>query len=237
MFVLQLGYIGHLFSSKVEHVNAACAVGSHFIINNLFHTAFVLLFVHSHFIWAEVILVLNFVNLTALYFRHNAYPRFIHTPTVSGPMAWTFVAIYWNGAIMVYHPHNLVARIFANVFIWSILVYGLFFIFIYKVSFSESCIELPPPRQLPGEWRILTCHAQDYTVGFALSVLAASIGVAQFLTQVIAFQWIFSFIIMSVLFVFTLVAAVPAATGRDVPWGRTQPPPQDTERAPLLGES
>jgi len=34
---------------------------------------------------------------------------------------------------MVYRPDNLVARIFANVFIWSILVYGLFFIIIYKV--------------------------------------------------------------------------------------------------------
>jgi hypothetical protein len=209
LFVLQLGYIGHLFSSKVELVNAACAVGIHFILNNLLHTAFVLLFVHSHFIWAEVILVLNFFNLTALYFRHNAYPRFIHTPTVSGPLAWTFVALYWNGAIMVYHPNNLVARIFANVFIWSILVYGLFFVFIYH----------------------------DYTIGFSLSVLAASIGVAQFLNQIIAFQWIFSFTIMAVLFVFTLVAAVPAATGRDVPWRRSQAPPQDTERAPLLGEN
>ena len=40
----------------------------------------------------------------------------------------------WNGAIMVPHAHSLVARIFANIFVWSILVYGLFFIAIYKVS-------------------------------------------------------------------------------------------------------
>ncbi len=138
LFILQLGYIGHLFSSKVEHVNAACAVGSHFILNNLFHFAFVMLFVRGHFIWAELILILNFINLSSLYFRHNAYPRFIHTPTVSGPLAWTFVAIYWNGAIMVHRPDTLVARIFANIFIWSILVYGLFFIFAYKVSTSAT---------------------------------------------------------------------------------------------------
>lgn len=40
----------------------------------------------------------------------------------------------WNGAIMVPHAGSLVARIFANIFVWSILVYGLFFIAIYKVS-------------------------------------------------------------------------------------------------------
>jgi hypothetical protein len=205
LFILQLGYIGHLFSSKIEHLNAACAVGSHFVFNNLLHFAFVMLFVRSHFIWAEVILILNFINLTSLYFRHNAYPRFIHTPVVSGPLAWTFVAIYWNGAIAVYHPNNLVARIFANIFIWSILAYGMFYIVVYK----------------------------DYTIGFSLSVLTASIGVAQFLHKFVALQWIFAFTIMAVLFVITFVVAVPAATGR---WGRSQPP-QDAERAPLLGES
>jgi hypothetical protein len=134
IFILQAGYIGHLFSGNVDTVNAACAVGSHFIVNNLLHFAFVWLFVYRHFVWAELFLVLNFINLTSLYFRHNAYPRFIHTPAVSGPLAWTFVAIYWNGAIMVHHPDSLVARIFANIFVWSILAYGAFFIVVYKVS-------------------------------------------------------------------------------------------------------
>lgn len=93
---------------------------------------------HSHFVWAEVLLVLNFVNLTSLYFRHNAYPRSIHVPTVSAPLAWTFVAIYWNGAIMVPHPGSLVARIFANIFVWGILVYGGFFIVAYKVRLGRN---------------------------------------------------------------------------------------------------
>lgn len=44
----------------------------------------------------------------------------------------------WNGAIMVPHHESLVARIFANIFVWSILVYGLFFIAIYKVSFFSA---------------------------------------------------------------------------------------------------
>jgi hypothetical protein len=104
-----------------------------FIFNNLLHFGFVMLFVRSHFVWAEVLLLINFANLTSLYFRHNAYARFIHLPAVSGPLAWTFVAVYWNGAIMVPHQNSLVARIFANIFVWSILGYGGFFIVLYKV--------------------------------------------------------------------------------------------------------
>lgn len=126
LFILQAGYIAHLFSGTVERVNEACSVGSHFILNNLFHFAFVMLFVRSLFGWAELFIILNFINLTSLYFRHPGYARFIHYPVVSGPLAWTFVAIYWNGAIMVPHPDSLVARIFGNIFIWSILAYGLF---------------------------------------------------------------------------------------------------------------
>jgi hypothetical protein len=133
-FIFQAGYIGHLFSSNADHVHAAASVGSHFIMNNLFHFAFVMLFVRSHFHWAELILVLNFFNLTSLYFRHNTYPRFIHTPVVSMPLAWTYVALHWNGALMVHHPTSLVARIFGNIFIWGILAYGSFYIVAFKVQ-------------------------------------------------------------------------------------------------------
>lgn len=72
-------------------------------------------------------------------------------------------------------------------------------------------------------------------MGFSLSVLAASIGVAQFLRQVIAFQWIFAFIIMALLFIMTVVVAVPAWTGREIKWRRDTS--GDQERAPLLNEN
>lgn len=206
LFVLQLGYILHLFSSDIDKVNAACAVGSHFIFNNLLHFAFVMLFARSYFGWAEFILIVNFFNLSSLAFRHNAYPRFIHAPVVSGPLAWTFVAIYWNGAIMVPHEDSLVARIFANIFVWSILVYGGFFLVAYK----------------------------DYTMGFWLSVLSASLGVAQFERQIIAFQWIFAFVIMAVLFTFSLGIATTAWTGHELGFGKKKQSDGDAERAPLL---
>ena len=41
---------------------------------------------------------------------------------------------------MVPNSQSLVARIFGNVFIWSILVYGLFFILAYKVRILQETL-------------------------------------------------------------------------------------------------
>jgi hypothetical protein len=72
-------------------------------------------------------------------------------------------------------------------------------------------------------------------MGFCLSTLAAAIGVSQFLNQIIALQWIFAFTIMAVLFVATVVVALPPvqSMGRD----DTAAAPADQERAPLLGDN
>lgn len=207
LFTLQVGYVWHLFSNNADYVNAAASVGSHFIFNNLLQFAFVMLFVRSHFVWAEIILIINFFNLTSLYFRHPATPRFVHLPVVSGPLAWTFVALYWNGAI-AFNATGLASRIFANIAIWGILVYGLFFL----ATFG------------------------DYTMGFCLSVLAASLGVGQFLRQAIAFQWIFAFVIMGVLFISTLVIVIPGIMGKEIGVRRSENT-EDTERAPLLADN
>jgi len=58
----------------MDWANAAANVGSHFIVNNLFHTAFIMLWVNSQFWIAEILLVSNFFNLTSLYLRHRATP-------------------------------------------------------------------------------------------------------------------------------------------------------------------
>ena len=212
LFFSQSSYLGNLFAAapQSERVRSATAVGSHFVVNNVLHTLFVLLFATGHFFWAEVVLVINFLNLTSLYFRHPlaSHPRaLVHTPAVAGPLAWTFVAIYWNGAIMVPHAHSLPMRVLANVFVWAILAYGLFFVTIYA----------------------------DYSMGFALSVLAAALGTGQFLRQVIALQWIFAFVVMGVLFVATLAIALPSWAGREPP--SLLVISQDSERAPLLADN
>jgi hypothetical protein len=208
LFLLQIAYLWHLFSKNTTHVQAAAGVGSHFIFNNLLQFAFVMLFVRGYFLIAEIILIINFLNLSFLYFRHATHPRLIHIPVVSGPLAWTFVALYWNGAI-VFGAKHLAARLLANVAIWGILVYGWFFLVIYK----------------------------DYTIGFELSILTASLGVHQFLIKTIAFQWIFAFTIMATLFVTTLLIAVPGIFGKEISFRREQDVvPSDQERAPLLDD-
>lgn len=209
LFVLQIGYVWHLFSDNSEYVTSAAAVGSHFIFNNILQFAWLMLFVRGYFIWSELILIINFFNLSLLYFRHNTYARFIHIPVVSGPLAWSFVALYWNGAIAV-NATGLAARILANIAIWGVLVYGLFFLVTFK----------------------------DYTMGFALSILSASLGVHQFLRQVLALQWIFAFTIMATLFIATLVIAVPGIFGKDLSIRKdTRVLDEDRERAPLLDDN
>ncbi|KAK5017594.1 hypothetical protein LTR39_001456 [Cryomyces antarcticus] len=204
LFVLQVGYCWHLYASNNTYVHAAANVGSHFILHNLLLFGFIHLWVRSHFWLAEMLLIINFANLSAAYFRHSKTPRFIHIPVVSGPLAWNFVALYWCGAAAV-NAHNLVARIFANIAIWGILGYGMFFLVAFK----------------------------DYTMGFELSVLAASLGVAQFLTHVFALQCIFAFVIMGLLFLFSIAVGVPGLVGKD-PFKRGEIVSEDRERAPLL---
>jgi hypothetical protein len=202
LYLLQLGYSWHLYSSETAYVSAAANVGSHFIVHNLLIFTFIHLWTRSLFWLSLLVIVINFFNLSSAYFRHSTTPRTIHIGVVSGPLAWNFVALYWVGAVAV-GAHNLPARIVANIFIWGILVYGGFFLVAYK----------------------------DYTIGFELSVLAAAIGVSQFLTKVIAFQWIFAFVIMSVLFVSS--AAIASGAG---PFKGGEVVNEDRERAPLLAD-
>ncbi|MCJ1387332.1 hypothetical protein MMC18_000174 [Xylographa bjoerkii] len=212
ILVLQVYYLFILWSSNADDVAPAANIGSHFIINNLLQFAFVMLWVHyfpGHFWIAEIMLLLNFFNLSFLYFRHSRMPRVIHIAVVSGPLAWNFVAIFWCGAAMV-NAQNLAARILANIVIWGILGFGLFFLAAFK----------------------------DYTMGFELSILAASLGVHQFFIKTIAFQWIFAFTIMSVLFLATLAIAIPGFFGKELSFRREGDiVDADRERQPLLNDA
>lgn len=111
--------------------------------HNLLTFGFIMLWVRGRFWIAEVLLIINLFNLIMLYFRHSTYPRLIHVPIVSAPLAWTYVAILWDGAAAV-NAQNLPARIIANIFIWGILAIGAFYILIFK----------------------------DYTMGFELAILS-----------------------------------------------------------------
>ena len=141
----QISYVYHLFSKNNVLVAAAANVATHFILNNLFLFAWILLWTRNHFWGAEIILIAHLINQTVTYWRHRGLPAFVHLPAVAGPYAWTLTALFWNGAVAV-HSHNLPGRIVANIFIWVILGVGLFdivlredYILGYCLSFLTLC--------------------------------------------------------------------------------------------------
>jgi len=208
VLILQAHYVRYLYSADKAFVTSAANVGSHFILHNLLSTAFILLWVRGFFWEGELFLVINLFNLTLLYFRHPTTPRFVHIPIVSAPLAWTYIAILWDGAAAV-NARTLPARITANIFIWGILVLGGFFLITYK----------------------------DYTIGIELALLSLGIAIAQLQVHVIAFQWIFAFVIAGVLFVASIVIGAPQVFGQDRSVRQEGAiVSEDRERAPLLDD-
>lgn len=189
-------------------------------------------------------LVINSFNLTSLYFRHLRTQPLIHIPVVTGPLAWNFVAVLSNGAAMV-GAHSLAARILANVAIWSILLYGLFFMGAFK----------------------------DYPIGFELTYLCAcgcfrqplqhvthqancsslALALHQYGIRAFALQWIFALVIAGTLLAAALAISIPPVEmlcaplcevianaiqifGKELIWRRLNDDSdyEDREREPLL---
>ena len=237
LFTAQLLYAYALYTSDAVYVTSAANIGSHFIANNLLLFGFVNLFVRSHFWLAEVLLVINFFNLSFAYFRHSTSPRTIHIGTVSGPLAWNFVALYWVGAVAV-HTNHEAARNRAQNIIWGWLAYGMFLMFAYNdytmscalslLSFCKSCSH---PQQVIS--RVLKPRKLSHITN---NVILAT-GVGQFLTRphILQLQWIFAFSIGGLLFVLSLAVAMPGLLGRD-PFPRGQIVSEERERAPLLAD-
>jgi len=204
LYLFQLSYVYNLFAPPA-HIATAINLAPSFTLNNLLGFGVIHLWCRSYFGWALLLTIVNFFNLTFAYFQFPKSPRWQHVAVLAGPLAWDFVSLYWVGAAAVNSRH-LAARIVANVFVWTWLVYGGFYLFTFK----------------------------DWMMGFALSVLAAALGVAQFLTVAFALQWIFAFTIMAVLFILSFIVAFPDATG--VNFGRGQVVSADREREPLLAD-
>jgi len=208
LLLSQLSYVWHLFSKNNVLVVAAANVAAHFILNNVFLAAWILLWTRNQFWGAEIILSAHFINQTVTYFRHSGLPAFVHLPAVAGPYAWTLTALFWNGAVAV-HSHNLPGRIVANIFIWVILAIGLLSVV---------------PRE-------------DYILGYCLSWLTLSLALRQVAIKIIALQWIFSFTIFAVFLSVSLYLSTTKYTGRDSLFRRVaHPESSDRERAPLLNE-
>ncbi|KAJ5175372.1 uncharacterized protein N7482_001249 [Penicillium canariense] len=206
LLLSQLSYVWHLFSKDAALVASAANVATHFILNNVFVLAWILLWTRNYFWGAEVILAANFVNQAITYWRHHGLPAFVHLPAVAGPYAWTLTALFWNGAVAV-HSHNLPGRIVANLFIWVILAVGLFDIVV----------------------------RQDYVLGYCLSFLTLSLALRQVAIKVIALQWIFAFVIFAVFLATSFYISSTKYYGRDSLFRRVaHPESADRERQPLL---
>lgn len=152
LLLSQLSYVWHLFHKDTAIVAAAANVATHFILNNVFIVIWILLWTRNYFWWAEIILILHFINQAVTYWRHRGLPAFVHLPAVAGPYAWTLTALFWNGAVAV-HSHNLPGRIVANIFIWVILFIGLQHIVLrndYILGYCLSFLTLCKSPGLPG---------------------------------------------------------------------------------------
>lgn len=209
LLLSQLSYVWHLFSKDTALVAAAANVATHFILNNVFIVAWILLWTRNYFWWAEIILIAHFINQAVTYWRHRGLPTFVHLSAVAGPYAWTLTALFWNGAVAV-HSHNLPGRIVANIFIWVILVIGLQHIVL----------------------------RQDYILGYCLSLLTLSLAIRQFAMKIIALQWIFAFTIFAIFTVVSIYVSTTKYAGRDSLFRRVaHPESSDREREPLLNDA
>lgn len=98
---------------------------------------------------------------------------------------------------MLFHVHKFVGRVIANITIWMFLFVPGFFLAVFN----------------------------DWAVGLSSSALMFSLGVGQVITKAFALQWIFAFVIASVLLVLSLIVAVTGSLTKKS---------TDTESAPLL---
>jgi hypothetical protein len=144
LFLIQIPYLAAIFqSSNTESLTTALNLAPHFIFNNLLWFGFIHLWTRSYFWWAELLVIVNFFQLTFTYFRYHSTTKLTHAAVLAGPLAFSFVALYWVGAAAV-NSHHFPGRLVANIFIWTWAVYGGFYLFVFK----------------------------DWTLGFALSVLS-----------------------------------------------------------------
>lgn len=179
-------------------------VDTHFIGFNVGSFIWSLLFAKQHYILAEIVLILNLVNISVLYFKHKTFKIqplttwvYVHLAGVAFPFSWLLYAIFWNGAV-VFHSTKLFGRIVANIFIWDFLL-------------------------IPGAFLLLF---EDWGVGLSSAALTFALAIGQFFTKVFALQWLFAFIISGLLFVLSIGVAVKGSVR---PSGETAPLLSDSQ--------
>ncbi|KAL3475288.1 hypothetical protein BJX99DRAFT_229960 [Aspergillus californicus] len=210
LLITQFHYLFYFFSKEEAVVTLAANTASHFILNNLFIVAWILLWIRNHFWPAEVILIAHFIHQHVAFWRVRTLPRLSHLVVIAAPYAWTLIALFWNGAVAT-HKYTTAAEIAANVFIWVIFVIGTVHVFV----------------------------PADDLLGYSLSFLTLGLAVEQYKHKNIPRQWIFAWVIFAVLLIQSLYLSTAKYSGRGVFFqrGAEEPESSDPERAPLLNDA
>ncbi|KAF6008784.1 hypothetical protein HII13_000231 [Brettanomyces bruxellensis] len=206
LFIVQSFFNTNVSSSN--QANILAVVGPHFSINNILNFFWCYFFIRRNFLVAEIILLVNLINLLSLYFTHKTVSiksasdwLVVHFPTCGLPLSWTLYAIFWNGACLFHsHYESLLPRLIANVLIWEFLVTPLALLILYK----------------------------DWSVSLSTSFLMLGLGLKQFFNKAIALQWIFAFVISGIDFLASILCIVRSSLANR----NTQT--NSDEEAPLL---
>ncbi|CBF79219.1 hypothetical protein AN7033.2 [Aspergillus nidulans FGSC A4] len=210
LLLSQIFYLFQLFNKDTAIVALAGNSAAHFILNNLFVVAWILLWTRNHFWPAEIIVIAHIINQHLLFWRIRNLPPISHIAVVAGPYAWTLITLFWTGAAAV-RSHNLASNIAANIFLWIIFLIGSIHIFL----------------------------AVDDLLGYSLSLLTFGLAVAQTSRKShLHLQWIFAWVIFGVFLLDSLYVTSAKYVGRNVLFrSPREPESSDAERAPLLNDA
>ncbi|EGW32436.1 uncharacterized protein SPAPADRAFT_61504 [Spathaspora passalidarum NRRL Y-27907] len=206
LYLKQILFTLFTFVQDDDRLRTILDLGWHFPVFNVLIYFWAELFIHKHYFWSEVVLIINLFNVSYLYTKHKSYSikpitRFglIHVSVAAMPFSWLLYAVFWNGALMFHVREKLWTRILANIFIWNFLGIGSLLVYAFD----------------------------DCAVGFSLSYLMFALMVGQLTIKVFALQWIFALAIAVVLFLVSSGALVNRLRGESG---------QPSEAAPLLPE-
>ncbi|KAJ8101720.1 hypothetical protein POJ06DRAFT_69743 [Lipomyces tetrasporus] len=191
-YLAQIAYLHQLFAGVEDSRKAAEEVGWFVTVFNTLHFIWLLFIAHGHSVVAFIVVIFNFLFTGSLYWQkrtHMLHPRnrwlTIHIGAAAMPFAWTLFAIFWSGAVAV-HSHSLVGRIFANIFIWALLVVPTTALFVFA----------------------------DWSFGYASAFLTWGLAAGQIAEKTFALQWIFAVIIATIITLESaIVMFAPGFTG------------------------
>ncbi len=127
LYILQVHYVFQLFSKNEQVRRVAFGVVPHFVTFALLEYGWSSLWLRRQWVLAEIVAAVNLLQITWAYFFHQTFGQSlrlylsVHAAVVAFPFAYLFHIVLWNGAMAV-RAHNLIGRLFANVFVSHALI-------------------------------------------------------------------------------------------------------------------